>query len=95
MFLIKEETKMRKLKNDVKDYGVASGDKFAMHLVDKGMVDTRAKPLSKAMADLYNAVCCCDNSQRRRLTNDNLWILQTAQKYAEIVGNCETLKGEN
>jgi hypothetical protein len=44
------------------------------------------------MADLYRAVCCCDNSQRRRLTNDNLWILQTAQKYAEVVGNCNTLK---
>ena len=77
---------------DIKDYGVASGDRFAMYLVDKGMVDTRAKDISKAMAGLYSAVCCCDNSQRRRLISDNLWILQTAQKYAEIVGNCNTLK---
>ena len=78
--------------NNVKDYGVASGDRFAMYLVDKNMVDTRAKDISKAMASLYSAVCCCDNSQRRRLISDNLWILQTAQKYAEIVGNCNTLK---
>ena len=76
---------------DIKDYGVASGDRFAMYLVDKGMVDTRAKAISKAIADLHIAVCQCDNSQRRRLISDNLWILQTAQKYAEIVGNCETL----
>jgi uncharacterized protein with NRDE domain len=80
------------MKNDkLKDYGYCSGDKFAMYLMDKGMVDTRAKAVSKAMADLYNAVCRCDNSQRRRLISDNLWILQTAQKYAEIVGNCNTL----
>ena len=77
--------------DNVKEYGVASGDRFAMYLVDKNMVDTRAKAISKAMADLYIAVCRCDNSQRRRLISDNLWILQTAQKYAEIVGNCETL----
>ena len=80
------------MQNDnVKDYGYCSGDKFAMYLMDKGMVDTRAKDISKAMADLYIAVCRCDNSQRRRLISDNLWILQTAQKYAEIVGNCNTL----
>ena len=80
------------MQNDnVKDYGYCSGDKFAMYLMDKGMVDTRAKDISKAMADLHIAVCACDNSQRRRLISDNLWILQTAQKYAEIVGNCETL----
>ena len=77
--------------DNVKEYGVASGDRFAMYLVDKNMVDTRAKAISKAMADLHIAVCACDNSQRRRLISDNLWILQTAQKYAEIVGNCETL----
>ena len=77
--------------DNVKEYGVASGDRFAMYLVDKNMVDTRAKAISKSMADLYSAVCRCDNSQRRRLISDNLWILQTAQKYAEIVGNCETL----
>ena len=77
--------------DNVKDYGYCSGDKFAMYLMDKGMVDTRAKDISKAMADLYIAVCRCDNSQRRRLISDNLWILQTAQKYAEVVGNCETL----
>ena len=75
------------MQNDkLKDYGYCSGDKFAMYLMDKGMVDTRAKDISKAMADLYIAVCRCDNSQRRRLISDNLWILQTAQKYAEIVG---------
>ena len=80
------------MRNDkLKDYGYCSGDKFAMYLMDKGMVDTRAKAISKAMADLHIAVCACDNSQRRRLISDNLWILQTAQKYAEIVGNCETL----
>ena len=77
--------------NNVKDYGYCSGDRFAMYLVDKGMVDTRAKAISKAMADLHIAVCQCDNSQRRRLISDNLWILQTAQKYAEIEGNCNTL----
>ena len=76
---------------DIKDYGVASGDRFAMYLVDKGMVDTRAKAISKAMENLHTAVCQCDNSQRRRLISDNLWILQTAQKYAEIEGNCNTL----
>ena len=76
---------------DIKDYGVASGDKFAMYLMDSGMVDTRAKAISKAMADIHSAVCGCDNSQRRTLISDNLWILQTAQKYAEIVGNCNTL----
>ena len=54
-------------------------------------LEEAAKDISKAMADLYIAVCRCDNSQRRRLISDNLWILQTAQKYAEIVGNCETL----
>ncbi len=80
------------MQNDnVKDYGVASGDKFAMYLMDSGMVDTRAKAIAKAMADIHTAVCCCDNSQRKTLISDNLWILQTAQKYAEIVGNCNTL----
>mgnify|MGYP000170464377 CR=1 FL=1 len=77
--------------DNVKDYGYCSGDKFAMYLMDSGMVDTRAKAISKAMADIHSAVCGCDNSQRRTLISDNLWILQTAQKYAEIVGNCNTL----
>ena len=32
------------MRNDkLKDYGYCSGDKFAMYLMDKGMVDTRAK----------------------------------------------------
>jgi len=72
--------------DNVKDYGYCSGDKFAMYLMDKGMVDSRAKAISKAMADLHIAVCGCDNSQRRRLTTNNSWVLETAQKYADIVG---------
>jgi len=45
------------------------------------------------MENLHTAVCGCDNSQRKRLITNNSWVLETAQKYAEIVGGgVNTLK---
>ena len=73
--------------DNVKDYGYCSGDKFAMYLMDKGMVDTRAKAISKAMTDLNTAVCDCDTRNRIVLLNNDEWLLKTVIKYAKIVGN--------
>ena len=72
------------MENNENYYGLCERSLVGRYLVDQGLADTRARAIADALKDLWGAICECDISNLNTLMKKERWLVEAANKFAEI-----------